>query len=109
MNNMFEKLSREIQKLEIRFQDFIKNEEKFMTGLRNCLEKFKELNNNLEKFSSSDSSKVEELMEFRLEAARAFNDALISESRVEHDKSHLLESYGALILAMEEAFYSLKT
>ena len=56
-----------------------------------------------------DYIKVEELMEFRLEAARAFNDALISESRVEHDKSHLLESYGALILAMEEAFYSLKT
>lgn len=56
-----------------------------MTGLRNCLEKFKELNNNLEKFSSSDSRKVEELMEFRFEATRAFNDALISESSVEYD------------------------
>jgi hypothetical protein len=106
---MFEELSREIQKLEIRFQDFIKNEEKFMTGLWTCLEKFKELNNNLEKFSSSDSNKVEELKEFRLEATRAFNDALKRESRAEHEKSHLLESYGALILAMEEAFYSLKT
>lgn len=106
---MPEELSREIRKLEVRLEDFLTNEEEFVRGLRSCLEKFKELNNNLEKVASPDPRQVEELMKLRLEATRAFNEALKRGSGAEHEKSHLLESYGALVLAMEEAFQSFRS
>ena len=107
---MPEELSREIRKLEVRLEDFLKDEKGFVRGLRSCLEKFKELNNSLEKLKGKpDPRQVEELMKLRLEAIRAFNEALKRGSGAEHEKSHLLESYGTLVLTMEEAFYKVQT
>jgi len=102
---MPEELSREIRKLEARLEDFLKDEEDFVKGLRSCLKKFKELNNILERLETRpDSKKVKELMELRLEATKMLNEALKRESKAEHEKSHLLESYGSLVLALEEEF-----
>ena len=98
-----EELLREIQKLEIRLDDFLKEEETFVKELRKCIEKLKDVSNRIEKLKS----KPEELAMLRLEVARAFNEALKSESKAQHQKSHLLESYGALILALEEEFQKL--
>ena len=97
-----EELLREIQKLEIRLDDFLKREETFVKELRECIEKL-DVSNRIEKLKS----KPEELAMLRLEVARAFNEALKSESKAQHEKSHLLESYGALILALEEEFQKL--
>jgi len=94
-----------ILKLEVRLEDFLKNEEAFIKGLRGCLKKFKELDNTIERLETTpDSKKVKELMELRLEATEMFNEALKRQSKTEHEKSHLLESYGALVLALEEDF-----
>ena len=102
---MPEELFREIRKLEVRLEDFLKDEEAFVKGLRSCLEKFKELNNTIENLETKpDPKKVEELAKLRLEAIKTLNEALKRESKVEHAKSHLLESYGALVLALEEEF-----
>ena len=98
-----EELLREIRKLKIRLDDFLKEEETFVKELRKCIEKLKDVSNRIEKLKS----KPEELAMLRLEVARAFNEALKSESKAQHEKSHLLESYGALILALEEEFQKL--
>ena len=71
--------------------------------MRKCIEKLKDVSNRIEKLKS----KPEELAMLRVEVARAFNEALKSESKAQHGKSHLLESYGALILALEEEFQKL--
>lgn len=39
-----------------------------------------------------------------MEIASALNDVLKSEGEVQHEGSHLLKSYEALILALEEEF-----
>ena len=98
-----EELLREIRKLKIRLDDFLKEEKAFVKELRKCIEKLKDVSNRIEKLKS----KPEELAMLRLEVARAFNEALKSESKAQHEKSHLLESYGALILALEEEFQKL--
>jgi len=102
---MPEGLSREVRKLEARFEGFLKDEEDFVKGLRSCLEKFKELVDFIKRVETrTDSERVKELMALRLEATKTFRDALQRESRAEHEKSHILESYGALVLALEEQF-----
>ena len=102
---MPEELLREIRKLEARLEGFLKDEEAFVKELRSCLEKFKELNSTIEKLETKpDPKKIEELAKLRLEATKTLNEALKRESKAEHEKSHLLESYGALVLALEERF-----
>ena len=102
---MPEEMSREIRKLEARLDDFLKDEEIFVRELRGCLETFKELNTKMSQIRS-DPRNIEEL---KLEAVKAFSEALRKESRAEHEKSHLLESYGALIQVLEEAFQRYST
>jgi chromosome segregation ATPase len=103
-----EELSREIRKLEARLEEFLKSEETFVEELRNCLEKFKKLYDTIKRLEMKPSSKkTEELVKFRLEVTKALGEALRKESKAEHEKSHLLESYGDLILALEETFQNL--
>jgi hypothetical protein len=100
---MSEEISREVLKLEARLEGFLKDEEAFVGELRRCMEKFKELNAKTAEIRS-DPKRIDELMKLRLEAVKAFSEALKKESKAEHERSHLLESYGALIQALEEEF-----
>jgi hypothetical protein len=100
-------LSREIRKLKVRLEDYLKEEEEFVKQLRKCLSNFTELNNTLErsKMSNEDKGKLTRL---RIEAVKALSEALKREGVAEHERSHLLESYGALILSLEEEFGELE-
>lgn len=64
---MPEELFREIRKLEVRLEDFLKENREFVNGLRVCINKFKELNKSLEGLKTeAGPKKVEELMNLRL-------------------------------------------
>lgn len=105
---MPEELFREIRKLEVRLGDFLKENREFVNWLRVCINKFKELNKSLEKLKTEPGpKKVGELMNLRLEAIKALSEALRKGSEAEHEKSHLMESYGALVLALEGEFKEL--
>ncbi|MCW3987577.1 MAG: hypothetical protein NWE87_04610 [Candidatus Bathyarchaeota archaeon] len=104
---MPEKLLREIRKLEVRLEGFLKREEVFVKGLKKCLDKFRELNDLERLKTGTDPEEIEELMNLRLEAVKALSEALKKASQAEHEKSHLLESYGDLVLALEEEFKDL--
>jgi len=105
---MVENLSRETRKLEVRLKEFVKEEEEFIKELKKCLDKFRKVNIQLERVKTlADPTEVEYLMTFRLEAIKAICDMLIKRSVVEHEQSHLLESYGTLILALEEIFQNI--
>lgn len=105
---MPEDLPREIRKLEVRLEHYLKEQDEFIRELRKCLGKFTELSNNLER-SKMGTEDMEKLMRLRLEAVKALSEALKRESMAEHEKSHLLESYGALILSLEDEFRELKS
>jgi len=105
---MIESLSMDIRKLEVRLEDYLKEEEKFVRALKNCISKFTELSANLEKLETG-AEDTEKLVKLRLEAVKALSEALKREGMAEHEKSHLLESYGALILSLEEEFRKLKS
>jgi chromosome segregation ATPase len=89
---------REIQKLEARLKDFLKEEEALTENLKKFIEKLRDANDKIELMKN----KSEELEALRLEIAKALNDVLKSESEAQHERSHLLESYGALILTLEK-------
>jgi len=105
---MSKELSREIRKLKVRLEDYLKEEEEFVKQIRECLSSFTELNNMLERSKMSNEDKGR-LTRLRIEAVKALSEALKRESMAEHEKSHLLESYGALILSLEEEFRELKS
>ena len=102
---MAENLSRETRKLEVRLEEFVKEEKEFIKELQKCLDKFRKVNIQLERMKTlTNPTEVEYLMIFRLDAIKAICDVLIKRSVVEHEQSHLLESYGTLILTLEEIF-----
>jgi hypothetical protein len=93
-------MSREIQKLEARLESLIKSEESFVDELRRCVETFRDLNVKTSR-TPFHPDIHKEWMKLRLEAIRALSEALKKAGKAEHARSHLLESYSALILALE--------
>lgn len=103
---MPENFLKEIKKLEIRFKNFLEKENEFINGMKNSLKKFYELNARMDELKIKPES-FKEFMEFKIEAINNFSNLLKKESELEHEKSHLLESYGSLLLALEEATKSI--
>jgi hypothetical protein len=101
---MSSEFSREIRKLEVRFEDYMKAEQEFVGHVKECIKIFKELMENLEKGKTSSSEEIEKLSTLRRKAIKSLGQVLKSESDNEHEKSHLFESYGALILCLDKEF-----
>jgi chromosome segregation ATPase len=98
-------LSLEIRKLEVRLAEFLEEEDDFVAELKRFLKQLKELQESINSAETNlNSQKVKELMKLKVEVADAFNEALKKASKAEHEKSHLLESYGALISSLEYAY-----
>jgi len=102
---MSEKIEREVKKLEVRLNEFLEQEKVGIEALKECVKKFLKLSKIIEKIEIKPTSKeFEEFLRLRLEAIQALGKALEKMSKAEHEKSHLLESYGALISTLEEHF-----
>jgi hypothetical protein len=100
---MPEAFLREIQKLEVRLKKFLENESEFINEMKNSLEKFNELNDKIDKLKKEvKPESFKEFMKIKVEAINTFSKMLKKESELEHEKSHFLESYGSLLLALEE-------
>ena len=93
---------RDIAKLQVRVQDLAKAEEIMMTKLEACLVKWEKLC--LELGKSASNAKREDVFRLRAEAYEALKDALESQSKVEHERSHIPESLGSLLLDVEDDF-----
>ena len=100
---MPEELSLEIRKFEVRLQEYVKAEEKAVKSLATLIEKLKQLNSFMETSpTKKNSEKLDRIMGLRLQAIKAFREALSCISKAEHEKSHLSESYGSILSALEE-------
>jgi hypothetical protein len=104
VKTMSEALSREIRKLEIRLERFITEEKHFVKKLQSCLDKFRALNEILEQVTSDHRPEmIENLANLKETAIESLSETLKKNSDAEHEKSHLLESYGALMITSEKA------
>lgn len=73
-------------------------EQELVEHVNECIRAFKELTENLEKKGKTFSCEEMKLSRLRRRAMRSLGEVLASESGIEHEKSHVFESYGALIL-----------
>jgi len=103
---MPEELLREIRKLEVRLEGFLKSIDAFVEELKRCIDKLKELNKNFEKLRKEtiDSKEAKKSAELHFEVIKALSEVMRKESEIEHERSHLMESYGSLLLAVEKEF-----
>ncbi len=92
---------KEVAKLRIRIENLAKAEEALMTKLEACLTKWERLC--LVLVEPSKASR-EEVLGSRSDAYEALRDALESQSKVEHERSHLPESLGSMLLDVENSF-----
>lgn len=105
---MPEELSREIRKLEVRLKDYLSEEEVFTKELKRSIARLKKVNKTLEGMKQEAGQKAKgEVMNLRLQATVVLAGAMKKGSKAEHERSHLLESYGAVILALEKEFRDL--
>lgn len=102
---MSSEFSREMRKLDVRLEDYMKAEQEFVEHVKECIRILWQLMENLEKKGKTSSSEeIEKLSVLKKEAIKSLSQLLKSESSIEHEKSHLMESYGALILCLDEEF-----
>jgi uncharacterized protein HemX len=107
-DNLPDGLSLEIRKFEVRLREYVEAEEKAAESLKTLIEKLKELNSFMETLPTEKNSEMlDRIMELRLQAIKAFREALSCISKAEHEKSHLSESYGSIISALEEQIQKL--
>jgi hypothetical protein len=98
-----EEYHKEIRKLEVRLEEYLQEEENFVKNLRKSIVHLKALQTEIEQIPVPISAeKAEEITKLKTEAIDSLSEALKSEGFAEHEKSHLLESYGALLLALHK-------
>jgi hypothetical protein len=103
LSEVSEEFYREVRKLEVRLEDYLKDEDVFVKNLRACILQFNELHTSIEKLQkSSDAKKIGEVLKLKTKSVEAFSETISNEGKAEHERSHLLESYGALILALQK-------
>jgi hypothetical protein len=96
-NNDPEDFYTEVRKLEVRLKEYTEEEQTFVEHLQEAIAQLKELHEAAEK-----APHAEETQKLKAQAIAALSEALQIQSKAEHEKSHLLESYGALMLALQE-------
>ena len=98
---------REIRKLEVRLNEYLSEEEIFVKSLRNHILQLNALYTSIEKLHIPLSADVaKEISNLKTNAISSLSQTLKIEGKAEHEKSHLLESYSALILMLGEIEFS---
>ncbi|MFW6117022.1 MAG: hypothetical protein ACOC6G_00370 [Thermoproteota archaeon] len=96
---MSSELRREIRKLEARLEDYIQANQKFVNYSRKWVKNLKELT---EKMEETDNPQERERL--RREIINSLGNVLQEEGDLQHERSHIWESYGALILALKQDY-----
>ena len=103
-----ENLSTEIRKMEVRLKEFIEAENEFIELAKNCINKLNELNSFIEELDKEKIMGVfQKALKLKLDVTKSFYDTLEKMGKAEHEKSHLLESYGSIVLTLERRFQQL--
>jgi len=96
---MSENPTQEIAKLRVRIRNLSEAQETTILKLEQCIAKWEELSVELQKSTVSFDRK--RMLRLHLEAHEALLQAFESQSREEHERSHIPESLGSLLLGVE--------
>jgi uncharacterized protein (DUF1697 family) len=98
-----EEYFREVRKLEARLEDYLKEEETFVKQIRTCITQLKDLHTYVEQSPVPVTPEAaEKISQLKKDAVAALGETMHLEGEAEHEKSHLLESYGALIVQLSK-------
>jgi thiaminase len=102
--------SREVRKLEVRLEDYVRADREFVEHSEECIILFKKLAKKLKSIGKTSSpEKIKGLSNLRRKAMKSLALALNGESSIAHERSHIFESYGALILSLEKELENLES
>jgi len=94
---------REIRKLEVRLEDYLKEEEIFKQKINNCITKLKAIHIAIETSSTPTTAETKEkILKLKNEAYAALSEAMNLQGEAEHEKAHLMASYGAIIVELNK-------
>ena len=91
----------EIEKLHLRLSNLRRVEDEAHISLELCLDKWQKL---IEYLSQDNTLSQNNVLSLRLEAYETLDDALEKQSKIEHERSHMAESLGFLLLDVERSF-----
>jgi hypothetical protein len=92
----------EVRKLEVRLDEYLEEEEIFIQKLRNSIMQLKALHTTIDQPLPKNAEVTQEISKLKADALSSLSEAMKLEGKAEHEKSHLLESYGALIVALQK-------
>ncbi|XHH09073.1 MAG: hypothetical protein ACFCUE_00190 [Candidatus Bathyarchaeia archaeon] len=94
---------REVRKLEIRLEDYLKEEELCVQKIRDCIQQLKAIHALIEPLTAPINLEIaEKISNLKTEALKTLSEAMKLQGHAEHEKSHLLESYGAMLLELNK-------
>ena len=97
-------LLREIRKLEVRINDFLESEKTCIESMRRYVDRLKEFNQAVDEAEANPTpERSGKALRLKAEAAQALGEILQKMGELDHERSHLLESLGALARALEES------
>lgn len=99
---MSQDFTREIKKLKVRLSEVAEKTSAFLESVKKCVSIFEELNDYLKR--APKKRDLTQMINLHRSACEAYQEALENHSNLDHEKSHLLDSYGALIATLERAF-----
>ena len=106
---MLNELLREMRKTEIRLKAFVDKEREYVETVKMYLGKIRELSSYLETLrEGADKEKIEKAVALRLEVVERLSEVLRKGGEAEHERSHLLESFGDLLLSLERALKNIE-
>ena len=98
---MSEEALREIEKLRLRLRGLGRAEDEAHISLELCLDKWQKL---IERLDRGAMTSQEDVLGLRLEAYEVLEEALEKQGKMEHERSHVAESLGFVLLDVERAF-----
>ncbi len=94
---------REVRKLEVRLEEYLKEEKNFVDNLQQCISQLKALHTSIEQLHAPvNAETAEKTSIYKAAAISSLSETLKIEGKAEHEKSHLLDSYGTLIAMLQK-------
>jgi len=106
MSELLRDFELEIRKFEARFERFMDKDRELVNALKEFIDQLKLAFEELKEAKPRGGYEGTRPLELRSKVIKAFNDVLLKKAEVEHEGSHLLESFGSVLLALDRTLSS---
>ncbi|MFP4171072.1 MAG: hypothetical protein ACLFUV_08665 [Methanomassiliicoccales archaeon] len=100
---MSEEFTKEVKKLDVRVEEFCRREKEFVHQLHEYVRSLKEFDEAIDGQGGYGDMSIDRIMELKSKTYHSFQRLMRSWSECDHERSHLLESFGGVLTSMEES------